>query len=70
MGTSCVWPVAWGVACREPAVEGQLCLEHTRRVRARVGTADCAWPGCERRAWDERGLCSFHRQVAMSVAWA
>jgi len=32
-----------------------------------VGRLDCAWPGCVWRAWDRRGLCSFHWEVALGL---
>lgn len=74
----CVWPIHYGVPCRKPCADGQgqVCLEHAHRVRAQIGTGDCAWPGCQRGVWDRKGLCSFHAQVAdgslayRSFAWA
>jgi len=36
-------------------------------VRHNVGTLNCAWPGCTRRAWDRKGLCSFHWKVAFDL---
>jgi hypothetical protein len=32
-----------------------------------VGTLNCAWPGCSRRAWDRTRTCSFHRLVAWGL---
>jgi hypothetical protein len=32
-----------------------------------VGTLNCAWPGCTRRAWDHRGTCSFHWLVVWGL---
>jgi hypothetical protein len=36
-------------------------------VRRHAGTLDCAWPGCNWRAWDRKGLCLFHWKVAFGL---
>jgi hypothetical protein len=41
--------------------------QHVTAVRCHAGTLDCAWPGCTRRAWDRKGLCSFHWKVAFRL---
>jgi len=54
-------------ALRRSGAGGRLCIQHLQRVQAMVGTQDCAWPGCTRRAWDRTGACSFHRQVCWGL---
>ena len=51
---------------RVPQLE-DLTPEHMALVRGHAGRLDCAWPGCTRRAWDRRGLCSFHWDVALGL---
>jgi hypothetical protein len=65
--TPCVWPVNYRNACQLPASLGCVCLEHLTLVRGHVGKLDCAWPGCARRAWDRKGLCSFHWDVTLGL---
>ena len=67
MPKGCVWPVNCCRPCGAPAQAGRLCIQHLQRVQAMVGTQDCAWPGCTRRAWDRTGACSFHRQVCWGL---
>jgi hypothetical protein len=67
MPMGCVWPVNCQKPCGSPAQHGRLCTKHLERVHAMVGTLVCAWPGCTRRAWDHRGVCSFHRQVTAGL---
>jgi hypothetical protein len=43
------------------------CPQHVTAIRCHAGTLNCAWPGCTRRAWDCKGLCSFHWKVAFRL---
>ena len=65
--TRCVWPTDYRNTCRHPASFGHTCRDHMTLVRRNVGTLNCAWPGCIRRAWDRKGLCSFHWKVAFDL---
>ena len=67
MPKECVWPANPCKSCGARVDQGRLCREHIQRVQATVGTLDCAWPGCPRRAWDRTGTCSFHRLVAWEL---
>ena len=67
MTTHCVWPANYRNPCRSPASVGHICLDHMALVCEHVGRLDCAWPGCVWRAWDRRGLCSFHWEVALGL---
>jgi hypothetical protein len=67
MPKACVWPANCVKSCGAPVDQGRLCREHMQQVQATVGTLDCAWPGCTRRAWDHRGTCSFHWLVAWGL---
>jgi len=67
MPKECVWPANCCRSCGAPALQGRLCGKHLQRVQAMVGTLDCAWPGCTRRAWDRKGTCSFHRLVGWGL---
>jgi hypothetical protein len=64
---TCVWPTNCEHACRRPAQQGRTCAEHMMSIHDRIGTLDCAWPGCAWRVWDRKGLCSFHRRVAFGL---
>ncbi|MEA2500188.1 MAG: hypothetical protein QOH66_2278 [Actinomycetota bacterium] len=63
----CVWPANCRNACGAPAVQGRICFKHLERVQGMAGTLACAWPGCTRRSWDCKGLCSFHWKVAFGL---
>jgi len=63
----CVWPANYRNPCGQPACAGHICCEHVRVVQGQAGRLDCAWPGCTRRAWDRKGLCSFHWNVAFGL---
>jgi hypothetical protein len=67
MTTRCVWPANYRNSCQRPASLGRTCPEHLTLIRCHAGTLDCAWPGCARRAWDRKGLCSFHWKVAFRL---
>ena len=67
MPKECVWPANPCKSCGARVDQGRLCREHIQRVQATVGTLDCAWPGCRRRAWDRTGTCSFHGLVAWGL---
>jgi hypothetical protein len=38
-----------------------------QRLQSKIGTRDCAWPGCTRPAWDREGACSFHHLVCWGL---
>jgi len=63
----CVWPANCRNSCGSPARHGHICSRHLQQVQGLAGTLVCAWPGCARRAWDRRGLCSFHWKVAFGL---
>lgn len=63
----CVWPVNCRNSCNSVAHLGRICFRHLERVHSMAGTLTCAWPGCTRRAWDRKGLCSFHRDVLFGL---
>ena len=63
----CVWPANCRDSCGAPAQQGRICSRHLKRVQGMAGTLACAWPGCARRAWDRRGLCSFHWKIAFGL---
>jgi hypothetical protein len=63
----CVWPANCRNPCGAPARQGRICFKHLERVDGMAGTLACAWPGCTRRAWDCKGLCSFHWKVAFGL---
>ena len=67
MPKGCVWPLNYCRPCGAPAQAGRLCAAHMQRLQTKIGTRDCAWPGCPRRASDRRGLCSFHWKVAFRL---
>ena len=67
MTTCCVWPTNYRNSCQRRASLGRTCPEHVTLIRCHAGTLDCAWPGCTRRAWDRKGLCSFHWNVAFGL---
>jgi hypothetical protein len=67
MTTPCVWHLNYRNSCQRPASLGSTCPEHLRLIRCHAGTLDCAWPGCSWRAWERRGLCSFHWKVALRL---
>jgi hypothetical protein len=67
MTNRCVWPANYRNSCQRPVCLGSICSEHMTLVHRRAGRLDCAWPGCDRRAWDRKGLCSFHWDVALGV---
>jgi hypothetical protein len=67
MTTRWVWPVNYRNACQQRASLGCVCPEHLAVVRGHAGKLDCAWPGCAGRAWDRKGLCSFHWDVALGL---
>jgi hypothetical protein len=67
MPKECVWPANPCKSCGARVDQGKLCADHMQRVQAMVGTLECAWPGCPRRAWDRNGTCSFHRTVAWGL---
>ncbi|MGH2708542.1 MAG: hypothetical protein ACRDJK_09645, partial [Actinomycetota bacterium] len=60
----CIWPASHKTACGKDSVQGRLCAEHLRRLRAFAGTWRCSWPGCELLSSTKRGMCSFHLMVA------
>ena len=64
---ACVWPANYRNSCQQAALLGRTCPQHMTLVVCRAGTLDCAWPGCIRRAWDRKGLCSFHWKVAFGL---
>jgi hypothetical protein len=70
MAKACIWPRSEYTRCERAAQRGQLCSEHLTRVQGQAGSRDCAWPGCIRTVWDQRGLCSFHARVAGNLEWA
>jgi hypothetical protein len=65
--TGCVWPANYRNPCQQAVLLGRTCLQHMTLVRRHAGTLHCAWPGCTWRAWDHKGLCSFHRKVAFGL---
>ena len=67
MTARCVWPTNYRNSCQRPACLGRTCPQHVTLIRCHAGTLDCAWPGCARRAWDRKGLCSFHWKVAFRL---
>jgi hypothetical protein len=67
MPTTCVWPVNPCRPCGAPVQAGRLCAVHMQRLQSKVGTLECAWPCCSRRAWDRAGTCSFHRGVCWGL---
>ena len=67
MPKQCVWPANPCKSCGAWVDQGRLCAEHMSRVQAMVGTLECAWPGCRRRAWDRTGTCSFHHLVVWGL---
>jgi hypothetical protein len=67
MPKACVWPANCVKSCGAPGQLGHICGAHLKRIRLMAGTLCCAWPGCTRRAWDRKGLCSFHRDVAFGM---
>ena len=67
MPKQCVWPANPCKSCGARVDQGRLCRDHMQEVQATVGTLECAWPGCPRRAWDRRGTCSFHWLVAWGL---
>ena len=67
MPIGCVWPANYKNPCQRPASLGHVCPEHLTLVRSHAGTLGCAWPGCTWRAWDRKGLCSFHWKVALGL---
>jgi hypothetical protein len=67
MPIGCVWPANYRNSCGFPAQHGHICTRHLERVYSLAGTPVCAWPGCARRAWECKGLCSFHWKVAFGL---
>ncbi len=67
MPKGCVWPLNYCRPCGAPAQAGRLCAAHMQRLQTKIGTRDCAWPGCTRRAWDREGACSFHHLVCWGL---
>ena len=62
-----VWPANYRNPCGAPVLQGRICSRHLEQVQGRAGTLVCAWPGCARRAWERKGLCSFHWKVAFGL---
>jgi hypothetical protein len=67
MPGTCVWPANCVNPCGAPVHLGHICIRHLEQVHGLAGTLVCAWPGCSRRAWDQKGLCSFHWKVAFGL---
>ena len=67
MPKRCVWPLNYCRPCGAPAQAGRLCAAHMQRLQTKIGTRDCAWPGCTRPAWDREGACSFHHLVCWGL---
>jgi len=67
VAAGCVWPANCRDSCGSPAQQARICSKHLERVHGMAGTLACAWPGCTRRAWDRKSLCSFHRKVAFAL---
>jgi hypothetical protein len=63
----CVWPANYRNSCGLPVRYGHICSNHLQQVREMAGTLACGWPGCNRRDWDCKGLCDFHRRVAFGL---
>lgn len=59
----CIWPRTYLAFCGQPPVHGRLCAEHVRRVRAKAGNWDCAWPQCQQLSATGKGLCGYHAKI-------
>ena len=67
MPIGCVWPANYRNSCGAPVQQGHICARHLAQVQRMAGMLVCAWPGCTRRAWERKGLCSFHWKVAFGL---